>query len=165
MEPGDHLIRWTVRLALLLYAVTLVLRFGPKTFRRAALARLTWTAGCLLYLAHVACAFHFVHHWSHAAAYEATARDSAALFGLNWGGGIYINYAFTLAWIADAAWWWARRNSYETRPRWLEISVQGFFVFMAFNGAVVFASGATRWISAFLFFCLAASLWRARPSQ
>src|SRR5437868_5879863 len=100
---GETLTRWTVRVALLLYAATLGLRLAAPSRPRAA--RLLWTAGCVLFLAHVAAAFHYFHGWSHARAYRDTAQRTAELFGTYWGGGLYLNYLFTLAWAADVAWW------------------------------------------------------------
>jgi hypothetical protein len=149
---GDALTRWTIRIALALAVAAMAARIADRNRP----ARLAWSVGCLAYLAHVVCAFHFYHDWSHSNAYAATARDTAALFGLDWGGGLYVNYGFTLVWIADVVWWWVRPASYETRPRWANVAVYGFFAFMAFNGTVVFASGPTRWIG--LAACMAVSL-------
>jgi hypothetical protein len=153
MDAGENLTRWTIRLALGLYvlavAVRLCARQRPAWLREA---RLAWTLGCIVYLAHVACAFQFYHGWSHTAAYRETARQTAERFGLDWGGGLYFNYAFTAAWVADVLWWWRGIAAYEARPRWLNATVQGFFAFMAFNATVVFASGLVRWLG------LAASL-------
>ena len=143
---GETLTRWTVRLALLLYAATVALRLVHPS--RARLARLLWTIGCLLFLAHVAAAFHYFHGWSHAHAYRETARQTAERFGTHWGGGLYLNYLFTLAWAADAAWWWLRGAArYDRRPRWVGAALHGFMFFMAFNGIVVFERGATRWVA------------------
>lgn len=61
-------------------------------FRDRLAARL-WLAACLPFLAHVACAFPFVHGWSHAAAYSATALRTVEAVGWNWGGGAFIAYA------------------------------------------------------------------------
>ena len=99
----------------------------------------------MAFVIHVACAFHFYHAWSHAAAYAATALDTARLFQWHWGGGLYFNYAFTIVWLIDVLWWWRGLAAYAHRPRVVEIAVQTFLGFMAFNGAVVFASGWTRW--------------------
>jgi hypothetical protein len=143
---GETLTRWTVRLALLLYAATVALRLAAPRHRGAA--RALWTLGCLLFLAHVAAAFQFAHGWSHARAYAETARQTRDLFGLEWGGGIHFNYLFTVLWVVDATYWWAAGlGAYERRPRWIEVSLHAFFAFMAFNGAVVFARGATRWVA------------------
>jgi hypothetical protein len=108
-----------------------------------------------VFLLHLLCAFHFQHHWSHAAAYEHTAQQTAALVGLAWGGGIYVNHVFALVWGADVVWWWCAPQSYQTRSRWFEWTVQGFMAFIAFNATVVFGAGAVRWVG------LAASMWLA----
>jgi hypothetical protein len=137
---GELLTRWTVRVAMALYVTSLATRW-----RFPQMSRLAWTGGCLAYLTHVACAFEFYHHWSHAEAYAFTARQTAAVVGWDWGGGLYVNYAFTLVWLADAAWWWISVKSYETRPRWIAWTVNGFMGFIAFNATVVFAEGFSRW--------------------
>jgi hypothetical protein len=147
MSAGELLVRWTVRLALACYAGAVALRLLPRfSPSRQAVARWLWTAGCLLYLAHVASAFHFVHGWSHQAAYRETARRTAELFGLSWGGGLYFNYLFTAVWVGDVLYWWRGLARYAARPRWYDALVQAFLAFMAFNGAVVFATGLVRWV-------------------
>jgi hypothetical protein len=159
MDAGEVLTRWTVRAALALYAVAVAGQLlRPRTRAGWAGLRWVWTLGCLLYLGHVAGAFHFYHGWSHAAAYAETARRTEELFGIAWGGGLYFNYVFTAVWVGDVVWWWASASSYETRPRWLGRVVYGFMAFMAFNGAVVFGTGLVRWAG--LAVCLAlAVLW------
>jgi hypothetical protein len=146
MPPGEFLTRWTVRTALALYALGLALRATAAGRRpRLNLARLCWSAGCLAFLLHTVSAFHFYHHWSHGAAYEVTARQTAAVVGLDWGGGLYANYVFASLWTADAFWWWCAPERYLSRPRMLEWALQGFLAFMAFNATVVFGAGAVRW--------------------
>jgi hypothetical protein len=147
MTPADLLTRGTAIAALALYALALALRMSARRrHNRLAAARLLWTAGCAVFLAHVACAFQFVHHWSHSAAYDATARETFEVFGWNWGGGLYANDAFTFIWVLDTAWWWGGLDVYEARPRWLEWFVQAFLAFMAFNATVVFGHGPARWL-------------------
>jgi len=147
MEAGEALIRWTARVALLLYVLAWIVP-GPVHGRRPGLnwSRDAWSAGCCVYLLHVACAFQFVHHWSHAEAYAATARQTALMIGLHWGGGLYANYAFTLLWLGDVCWWWFAPERYEARPRFIEWSVQAFLAFMWFNATVVFGHGIARWL-------------------
>lgn len=146
MDLGEPLTRWTVRAALVFYLLALTLRLtasagGP----RLAWARLAWTAGFLAFLIHVACAFHFFHHWSHRAAYDDTARQIAVVTGLAWGGGVYANYVFALVWGTDVGWWWRRPAGYLKRSRGVEWAVQGFLAFIAFNATVVFGAGPIRW--------------------
>ena len=145
MAWGEWLTRWTVRVALCLYVAAVAVRLAAPGRRRAA--RFLWTLGCALFLAHVACAFHVFHGWSHGHAYRETARQTRELTGVDWGGGLYLNYLFTLVWVADVAyWWWGGLYVYDRRPRGVAAALHLFFAFMAFNGAVVFATGATRWI-------------------
>jgi hypothetical protein len=147
MLTGELLTRWTVRVALTLYVLAMALRASAVGRRsRLALARLLWTAGCLAFLLHTAFAFQFYHHWSHRAAYEATARQTADVVGFDWGGGLYANYVFAAVWTVDACWWWFSPQRYVARPRGLEWAVQGFLGFMAFNATVVFGAGAIRWM-------------------
>ena len=156
---GDTLTRWTIRAALLLYAAALALRLARPTAHRAA--RFFWTAGCLLFLAHVAAAFHFFHGWSHSHAYRETARQTKELVGADSGGGLYLNYLFTLAWAADVGWWWrAGLERYARRPRWVDVSLHAFMLFMAFNATAVFERGAIRWTAVGLMVLLAVGLMR-----
>jgi hypothetical protein len=160
MESGELLTRWTVRLALALYVTALAIRILAQGRQsRFDLARYLWTAGCVAFLLHVACAFHFFHLWSHAAAYAETARQTTEVVGIDWGGGLYANYAFVLVWLADAVWWWVNPDRYLSRPRWVEWAVQSFMAFIAFNATVVFGSGAIRWFGLAGCVLLAAMFW------
>jgi len=162
---GELVTIWTVRAAMLLYIVAVLLWLTARTPRGRRVARLAWSMGSLLYLAHVWCAFQFFHGWSHRAAYVETARQTGELFGLAWGGGLYFNYLFTLVWLTDVIWWWAQEGSYGRRPRWVAASIHGFMAFMFFNGAVVFASGFSRWVGLAATPMLLALWWRARRGQ
>lgn len=132
--------RGTAMVAFLLY----VLAFVPRD--RHAWSRVWWSAGAAVFLVHVICAVHFVHHWSHADAYAATRRQTYELAGLDWGGGMYFNYVFTVLWVADAAWWWASPVSHEKRERAVTYALHGFMLFMWFNGTVVFGGEFARWV-------------------
>ena len=107
-------------------------------------SRLLWTIGAALAVTHSAAAFAVFHGWSHRAAAAATARQTADVTGVSWGGGIFFNYAFLIVWGADAIWWWASPRGYEARPRAFDALVRGFLFFMFLNGAVVFADGWMR---------------------
>lgn len=131
----EFLTRWTVRIAVMLYVASLAARGN----------RIAWSAGCLFYLAHVVCAFAYFHRWSHDEAFAATARQTAETVGFDWGGGLYVNYVFTLVWTADVIWWWSSAASYHARPRWLHAIIHAFLGFIVFNATVVFATGFSRW--------------------
>lgn len=145
--PGPVLTHWTIRLALICLVICLAgrLRWGdsPRWF---AWSRWIWTFGCLLFLAHVASAFQFYHHWSHAKAFQSTAEQTGELLGVRFGEGIYFSYLFTLLWVADVLWQWALPDSYRRRPVWLAAGLLSFLTFIAFNGAVIFEDGVTRWV-------------------
>lgn len=107
-------------------------------------SRAFWTVGAVLSVIHALAAFEVFHAWSHEAALVATARGTAAVTGVGWGGGLYVNYAFLAIWMADAVWWWLSPHSYVTRPAAASVFVRGFLFFMFLNGAVVFADGWMR---------------------
>lgn len=152
MDYGELTTRWTVRIALLCYALVLagILRGDLESRRGGILLRYVWSFGCVTMLIHVACAFHFFHHWSQRDAYDHTAQTTNDVVGMNWGGGIYLNYLFTAIWAADASYWWYGLEGYRLRARALTIALHSFFVFMIFNATVVFETGATRWVAATL---------------
>ena len=146
--PVEELTRWTIRLALCGYLGRIFL--GLLAGNRPAmmhLARWCWIAGCVMLWTHVVCAFQFYHHWSHATAYDQTARETLDQVGVNFGGGIWFNYLFIALWTADAAWWWGSESSYLRRPRWVSITLHAYLVFIVFNATVVFETGPVRWIA------------------
>lgn len=180
--PGSLFIAWTIRAALLCYVACLA---GWLTLnsRRWPVARWIWTIGCGLFLAHVGCAFHFVHHWSHAAAWQDTAEQTQKLIGVSFGDGIYFSYLFLVTWVLDVVWLWfvpqiaSVADDSQTdaaahcatvvppgrdcgmTPLW-RLLVHGFLFFIAFNGAVVFKAGVTRWAGIVLTGALAALFGR-----
>ena len=109
-------------------------------------ARLVWTVACAALFAHVACAFQFYHGWSHGAAYLDTARQTHEMFGLDWGGGLYLNYALMAGWVVDVTCWWlGGPDSYGRRWWPLKAVWHGFLLFIFFNATVVFKDGLARW--------------------
>ncbi|HEY7498746.1 MAG TPA: hypothetical protein VH740_09545 [Vicinamibacterales bacterium] len=118
---------------------------GPDSFRAA---RLCWSAGALLLAAHTAAAMHAFYAWDHAAALESTARQTAAVTGLHWSGGLYVNYAFVVLWLVDAGLWWLAPLAYRQRSRAIENVLFAVFLFMVFNAAIVFGTGIGRAIGA-----------------
>ena len=146
MDAGESLTRTTVWLALALYVAGELV----QSLRWNRTARVLNTAGCLAFITHVGCAFHFYHHWSHASAYAETARQTAEYFGVNWGGGLYFNYAFLVLWIVHAIRSWTKPAGSRPPVRWILWFTRGFILMMIFNGAVVFARGPIRWFGLLL---------------
>ena len=181
---GPLLTSWTIRLALACYFAYLAGWLVARSPRWPIIARWLWTAGCALFVAHVACAFHFYHGWSHAAAWQSTADETERMLGFAFGDGIYGSYLFLIAWALDVLWLWTggsppaaaascatsvpcHRRPWGLTPPW-RVVVHIFLLFIAFNGAIIFESGPTRWFG--IAACLALAglaaaartmLWRA----
>lgn len=165
MNTGAWLTKAAVWLALLAYAIGagMMLRAQGRA-RWLVHARRMWTAGCVFFLAHVVFAFGFYHGWSHDVAYRQTARQTAEMTGFRWGGGLFLNYLFALAWLGDVLWWWLAPGSFARRARWLTRIWHGFFFFMVLNGAIVFGSGPVRWFGAAICSILGVLWWRSRAT-
>lgn len=137
-------IRGSMLLATIAWAIGEVsMRRSPDLDR---LARWSWTMGIALALVHVYLAFERVYAWDHGAAVAATVQQTADRFGSGWRGGLYVNYVFLALWLADVVCWWAAPRWRASRPVKVEAARLALFVFMFFNGAVVFASAPGRWV-------------------
>ena len=130
------------------------------SLRRACAARRMWTVGCACLILHIVAAFAVFHEWSHSAAYTDTAQKTAARVGVNWGGGLYVNYAFALAWVADCILWWRGGDAFIRRARKWRLMLHAFFLFMIFNATVVFGHGAGRWAGGILCVAIGVRLLR-----
>ncbi|WP_395750719.1 hypothetical protein [Prosthecobacter sp.] len=161
MDAGAFLTHATAAAAFLAYVAALTLRImrdapGKNT------GRVWWTTGCLMLLVHVACAFQFVHHWSHRAAFEATAQQTAAVTGFDSGSGLWVNYAVLVLWFGDVCWWWLAPARHASRSRTAERLLQGFLAFIWFNATVVFGHGLTRWLGGAAFLWLMILAWQRK---
>jgi hypothetical protein len=129
-----------------------------------SVTRTLWTISIASLVGHFICAYQFYHHWSHESAYLDTARQTNEVIGLNWGGGLFINYAFLTIWTIDVGWWWLRSlTSYRARPWPLVAAWHGFLIFILFNAMVVFKDGVVRWVG--LVICLILFLSWARIAR
>jgi hypothetical protein len=152
-------IYWTIWFALVLFVAAQYGRRARTTAGRVP-RWVVWTnvTGIALCVIHIVIAMGSVHGWSHAAAFESTARQTASVYGVRWGGGVYVNYLFVCAWAFDA-WWHARAN----RPfdvRWLRLALRAFYLIVIANAAVVFARPHTRVLGAGLVAALVYA-WRS----
>lgn len=156
-DVADALTRNTVRLSLAWYAAALFMMMRMQrddwavSTRLGQLARWCWTWGVVVFLVHLAMAFHYFHGWSHAHAFETTRQASGV------GEGVFVSYFFTLWWTSDAAVWWAAPRWYADRPAWIGRTLHLFMLFIVFNGMVVFESGPIRWAGVVLFIALPAA--------
>lgn len=164
MDSGEFLTRATIWLAIAGYAVgTVVFATARRRSSGDSWTRVAWTIGCAALLAHFASAYEFYHAWSHASAYADTARQTAEVFKVNWGGGLFINYAVAGLWLVDvAAWWFAGLDSYRRRPWLITLFWHAFLIFIIFNATVVFKHGPVRWIGLFVCVILCVSWFSIR---
>lgn len=145
MSNGDWIISWSIRIAMLLFVLVHALEWNTVNRLRVQLTlKVLWTASFLLFLLHVAAAFHFVHHWSHDAAYLATANETREKMGFAYGAGVYFNYLFLLVWATDVAILWLGTKSTSVLQKYVWILGRCYLLFIAFNGVVVFKSGWLR---------------------
>ena len=150
-EIGDQLVRWSARLSVACYLMRVLIEIAaPSVPRVRIVAFFSWTIGCGLMLAHVFLAFALVHHWSHAAALEHTRRQTADAVGIQFGGGLYFNYALLAIWLCDLVVWWRIGIQNPPRSRRFFWAVQLFLAFMMFNATVVFGPTAWRFVVIFV---------------
>lgn len=157
----DPFTRISIWAALIAYAATVVLISRHKF----EYAKWAWGLGCLFFLTHVVFAFQIHYQWSHDVAVAKTAQQTKEVTNITTDSGIYVNYMFSLVWIIDTAWWYcAGSDRYMNRRKSISSLLHLFFVFMIFNGAVVFAQGPARGIGIAVLLVVAGS-WFARKTE
>lgn len=163
MSWGEFLTRFTIWLSIVAYTIGCVVFATARKPKADRWARVAWTTGCAALLAHFTSAFQFFHGWSHVSAYSETARQTAEVVKINWGGGLFINYAVASLWLTDVAWWWFAGLDAYRRRRWLiTLLWHGFFIFILFNATVVFKVGWVRWVGLFICVILIVSWYSIR---
>lgn len=118
-------------------------------------------AGLTLLIVHIALAYGVRHGWSHDAAVRATADQTAAVYGLDWGGGLYVNYLFALVWAIDAWQWSVSPGAAAARPPALHWALRLFYGVIIVNGAVIFVPGPRRGLGVAVVLALI-GIWRRK---
>ena len=116
-------------------------------------------AGAVFLAIHIALAMSLVHNWSRASVTAVTAAQTEAIYGLNWGGGVFVNYVFLAVWIAELTAWRLAPAKYAMRARGITWTIRAFFFVVIANGAIVFAAGWRKALGTVLVLALVAS-WR-----
>jgi hypothetical protein len=125
-------------------------------------AFLVSAGGLALLVTHIAIAILHHHGGDHAAAVAETARLTEAVYGVAWGGGVYVNYAFVATWAAYL-WWWQRRMDVVIDSRRIPVLVLRCLLWVLIvNALVVFASTLTRPLGVII---CAVLLWAWRPVE
>ena len=119
-------------------------RRGPNGPPPSTWAWRVWTLGALSAMAHMLIALAIRYGWSQDAAVRETARQTAMVYGVAWGGGVYVNYLFVTTWLAEAWWWRISPARYISRPRAVTLGLRIFYLLIIVNAAVVFASPSGR---------------------
>lgn len=157
----DAALYWTIWIALALFALGETGKRGLAAGRGAA----SWAwpvsaIGAAMGAIHLLMAMGTRHAWSHESAMIATALQTEAVYGLRWGGGVFVNYAFVGAWIAELAVWRMAPARYASAGRALFWLRACYFVIIV-NAAVIFAGGWRRAIGGVIVLVLAMS-WAGR---
>jgi hypothetical protein len=153
----NALLYWMVWLSLIAFAAGELAKS-----RRYAGAWSISATGAILLAAHIVLAMAVRHGWSHASALEATAQQTSDMFGISWGGGVYVNYVFAVVWIAELFVWRQWPEGYASRPGWIRWSLRAFYFVIIVSAAFIFATGWRRGIGAVVLALLATS-WIRRP--
>jgi hypothetical protein len=162
MSAADAALYTTIWLSLILFVA------GEAGRRTSSGARVglrspwaLWTVGAFLCAAHMALAMGLRHGWSHSAAMRATAAQTEAVYGIAWGGGVFVNYAFAIAWLAEALWWrWSPTRGIGSTG-WARPVRRAFYLLILINAAIVFVPPDRRPFGVAL---IAALLWAWRPN-
>jgi hypothetical protein len=117
---------------------------GKTRYRRTGIEpRWAWPVSCAGLLAcvvHILVAMTYRHGWSHQAAVLDTARQTAEVFGVAWGGGVYVNYLFVGLWLVDLLRWRTDPRRHRQQSQWARWALRTFYLVIVFNAAVVFAA-------------------------
>ena len=100
--------------------------------------------GASLLAVHIALALQVRHGWSHSSVVATVREQTRTTYGVDWGGGVWVNYLFLSLWIVELAWWRAASRRYFSRPRPVIVTIRGFFALVFVNAAVVFAAPSRR---------------------
>jgi hypothetical protein len=124
--------------------------------RRPVPGRAWWLslAGAMMCAVHIVIAMGHHHHWSHASAIEETARQTASVYGVAWGGGVYVNYLFVAVWLGYLWRWWTPAAG-ATQSAAVVWGLRAFFFMIIFNATVVFAVSRMRTVGIVLSLALA----------
>jgi hypothetical protein len=162
MKSGEQITRALAGLAVACYLLRVLIDVsGSHSQRIARRNRWIWTIGCLALWLHIAAAFHFIHHWSHADAVRQTAEQTETLIGWRFGGGVYFNYAFAMLWLLDVGLWWRRGFDGSEKSPARFWTIHALFAFMMINASVVFGPIYWRYVGiAFLAFAVCLSFVR-----
>ena len=147
----DALLYVTAWTSLSLFALAEVGR--DRTAR--AWPRVVSAAGLALMVVHILIAMGWRHEWVHASAIAATAAQTRGVYGLDWGGGVYVNYVFVVLWTLAVLGRWGAHSAWgAAAPRRAAAAgsatrvparvARWVFLIIIANATIVFAGGWRR---------------------
>ncbi len=134
---------WAIRIALGLMVLVFAMEIRGRTSTDRSTASM-WLVGALLSLCHSLGSLATFHQGSQSKAFEATAQQTEELLGVGFGAGLFVNYAFVTVWLIDAFFRILLPSIYNQLPKVYRYCTNGFLIFIAINGAIVFQSGWVR---------------------
>jgi hypothetical protein len=129
---------------------------GRRTGVEPRWAWLASAAGWLSLAVHMLVAMGVHHGWSHTAAIDETKLLTQRVYGVAWGGGVYVNYAFLGVWLAYVVSW---KTTAGAVPAWLLYTWRVMVAVVVSNAAVVFAAPARQVAGAAMTAAIVASWW------
>jgi hypothetical protein len=158
----DLAVYGTIWLALALFVAGELGKRGWRNDRPAA----SWAwpvsaAGAAIAVVHIVLAMSAVG-WSHQATVMSTARRTESVYGVNWGGGVVLNYVFVAAWIVELFAWRRSPARFLARSTVIRWTLRVFYLVMIANAAIVFAGPTRRSLGVALVAALVFSWWPAR---
>ncbi len=143
---------WSARASgIALFAAAVLAGLRVRGERSDHALRTAWTIAWGLLVAHEILALALSFGWSQSLAWRRIAEQTVDATGIDFGGGLIVNYLAAAVWTADVVWWWLAPSSRAARPHWIDVSLWTFLAAMFFFGAVVFADGWTRTIATIMF--------------
>lgn len=149
---GEWLTKFTIWLVIACYGL-IVATAGAKGMQFRSSRSIAWWLGALAFAVHVVLAFTVFYGWSWAVAWQLTAEQAEEFSGVRAGWGLWMNFAFGIAWIALA---WRELRSGSPRRSWIDHSLHVFVFFMVVMGGIAFAPWPARVFTSMVLICAVA---------
>lgn len=160
----EHASLWSIRLSLLSLAIAFAMQLrGLRAIDPRVVT--VWFLGSILALGHSVGSLLTFHDGSQADALASTAEQTRELLGFAFGAGLYVNYVFVIVWMSDAIFRIVAPRHYGGLPVNYFWCVNGFLIFIAFNGAIVFKAGIVRWLGLLCCVLLGCLWWLRRAGR
>ena len=146
---GEWLTKCSIWLVIACYG--LVMATATVTAKKSfSPRRIAWWLGGVAFSVHVLLAFSVFYGWNWAVAWQTTADQAEEFSGVRAGWGLWMNFAFGIAWIGLAL---REHRGTETRRLWIDRVLHGFVFFMVVMGGIAFAPTPARVFTSAVLVC------------